>query len=281
MKFAVIGAMNMDVTGWCPDVFRLHDSNPGYVHFTPGGIGRNVAAALAALGHSVYLIAPITRDIPGQALAADCARVGIELSHARYHDGSAPCYMALHTPDGDMLGAVNDMGALLSLTPAAISEELGVINSCDACVCEANLTEEALNYLCENVNVPVIADAVSVYKCNRLSKALWRLDALKPNLAEAKALSQGSTPEECAQMLLDAGVKRVVISLGADGVYAADKNAGGYIKPTKVFSCSTNGAGDALAAGIAVKCAQGEDALKCAAYGMQLSRQLLEERSKN
>ena len=72
----------MDVTGYCAGGLRLHDSNPGTIRFSPGGVGRNIAAALAGRGHEVSLITCLSDDAAGLSLSSDCAKRGIDLSNA-------------------------------------------------------------------------------------------------------------------------------------------------------------------------------------------------------
>ena len=79
---------------------------------------------------------------------------------------------------------------------------------------------------------------------------LDRLTAIKPNLAEARALTGRDTPEDCAAALLAAGVKRVFISLGKDGLLAAEGEERVLLPRLPAELVNTNGAGDAATAAI-------------------------------
>ena len=63
----VIGAVNMDIFGRPDRAPRMHDSNPGTVSFSPGGVGRNIAHNLCLLGLNVKLVAAIGDDVYGTA----------------------------------------------------------------------------------------------------------------------------------------------------------------------------------------------------------------------
>ena len=86
---------------------------------------------------------------------------------------------------------------------------------------------------------------------------LGRLHTLKPNRIEAELLSGISITgeeslERCAQALLDTGLHRVFISLGADGVYAADHLGGREHVPCfPARMVNTTGCGDAFMAALA------------------------------
>lgn len=278
MRFVCIGGMNLDVTGYCPGQMSLHDSNPGTIRFSPGGVARNIAAGLVKAGQKVSLITAVTDDLPGLALKADCERLGIDLKQAVCYDGSASSYLSLHTSDGDMLAAVNDMAAMNAVTVDALTGALSDINACDACVVDANLSGEVLRFLAEQVTAPLIADPVSMHKSAALKPILSRLAAFKPNLSEAQELTGETEPGRAALALWAMGVRRVILSLGSEGVYALDENGGEYLRPKAVYPCQTTGAGDTLCAGIALGTAKGCTAAECACIGMDLCDTLLRER---
>ena len=64
----VIGAVNMDICGRPDKAPRLHDSNPGTVSFSAGGVGRNIAHNLCLLGMNVKFIAAIGDDVYGDSV---------------------------------------------------------------------------------------------------------------------------------------------------------------------------------------------------------------------
>ena len=275
MKLCVAGGMNLDVTGVVSSSPVTGDSNPGRIRFTPGGVGRNIACRIAGAGHEALLLTALTGDPAGSMLRADCAAQGIDLSLSFEAPGSASSYMALHGPDGDMLLAVNDMECTRFLTPDRVCSRLKQINACDACVIDANLEEETILALARGARVPLIADAVSAHKCRRLLPVMEYLAAIKPNALEAEALTGEKDVRLQAEALLKMGARRVFISLGAKGVFAMDEKVGELHTPPRQHSCSTNGAGDALCAGIAIGAAQNLSAKSCALLGLQMAEDLL------
>ena len=210
-------------------------------------------------------------------LKSDCESKGLDLSLCAKSDG-ASCYMSLHDSSGDMLLAINDMQAISALTPDYINGILPSINQSDGCVIDANLSEETLIFACERIKIPIIADAVSMHKCLKLKPCLKYISALKPNIYEARHMTGRTSPEDCARALMGEGVQRVVISLGSEGVYYADGESSGYISPLKRFSCQTNGAGDALSAGVAEGASKGLPARECAQIGINYAFRLLSAR---
>ena len=275
---AVVGGMNLDVTGSVSAPLRARDSNIGAIRFAPGGVGRNIAERLARAGAHAKLYTCVSDDFVGRILEAACRDAGIDLSMARRVHGRGSCYMSVHGPDGDMAVAVNDMALMESLTVSYLEAALPDINRADACVVEANLSETCIAYLAERLRVPVVADPVSGVKATRLRPLLGRLDALKPNRDEALLLTGEATCEAAARALLKKGVKRVILSMGADGAYYADATGAGAIVPAERFTCQATGAGDAMCAGIALALAENGAARACAERGMRMSQALLRAR---
>jgi ribokinase len=71
-----------------------------------------------------------------------------------------------------------------------------------------------------------------------------------PNLSEAQQMTDLTSPQDCAQALLDRGVQAVALKLGQDGCLVAN-GAGFYRIPAfMVETRDSTGAGDSFAAGI-------------------------------
>lgn len=84
---------------------------------------------------------------------------------------------------------------------------------------------------------------------------LGKLHTLKPNRLEAELLSGvpitgTDSLHRAAQTLLETGLHRVFISLGADGVYAADQSGSVTLPAPKAEMVSTTGCGDSFMAAL-------------------------------
>ena len=119
-----------------------------------------------------------------------------------------------------------------------------------AVVVDANLPPETIAYICNHCPIPVYADPVSTAKSGKLQPVLHRLAAIKPNALEAACLTGESDPERAALALVDRGVQRVFISLGAQGMIAADKKELLRLPGLATQVVNSTGAGDAATAAI-------------------------------
>ena len=272
----------MDIGGSPAAGFRLRDSNPGEIRLRPGGVGRNIAHDLRLLGAEVSLVTALGDDLPGEALRQSCEAAGLDLSLAFTLPGErSSAYLYVTDGAGDMLVGVADTAITERLTPALLAPLLPRLGAADAVVLDANLSAEALDFLAENCAAPLYADPVSTAKAPRLRGALPYLAAIKPNAAEAAALTGEADSERAARALLAAGVKRVFVSLGAEGLLAAEGETLLRLPCQPCNIVSTNGAGDAATAAVVLAGILGFDLERTARAALSAGTQAAENPETN
>jgi len=273
----VAGGVNMDIGGRSAAPLVPRDSNPGRVRMSLGGVGRNIAHNLALLGTEVHLLTAFGDDVSAQKIAASCGELGINISQALQVPGAATStYLYLAGPEGDMELAVADMEIYDCLTPAFFQSRTALLASAQLIIADANIPAASLRWLADNCKVPIFADPVSTPKAERLRPILGKLHTLKPNRLEAELLSGVAitgvpTAQKAAQALLDTGLRRVFISLGADGVLAADQNQQIHVPCLPAEMVNTTGCGDAFMAAIAWAYLEGTNLEDTARAGLAAS----------
>jgi len=160
--------------------------------------------------------------------------------------------------------AVSDMGIYEALTPAYFARHLGFLNGAALVVADANLPQEALDYLAHHCTAPLLVDPVSTVKAEKVRPILGKLHTLKPNRLEAELLSGVAirdlpSARQAAGKLLETGLQRVFISLGTQGVFAADHTQDVWYPCCPAQMRSATGAGDAFAAALAWAFLEGKD----------------------
>lgn len=253
----VIGGANLDIAGRATAPARPGDSTPGRVHTAAGGVARNIAENLARLGHAVRLVSAVGDDDDGRRLKRLTAAAGVNAGGCRVIAGARTArYLSLHAEDGRLLQAVNDMAVLDALGRDALAAEAGRLRRAGAVVVDANLCDAALGWLFDQpIDAALHADAVSAAKCERLRSGLARLHTLKLNRLEAEVLSGLPTRtarqrERAAAWFHAQGVRRLAMSLGADGLRLSEAG-GAFERPAwPVPVRNVTGAGDALMAGL-------------------------------
>jgi len=255
-KIAVIGGANMDIGGFSARKLLNGDSNPGRVRMTIGGVGRNIAENLARLGLQVELITAIGGDPNGRAILADCAQKGIGTQLSLIEEEmTSSVYLFISDADGDMHCAINDMEIQKRLTPAVLAARIDHINAMDAAVIDANLEEETIAYLAQNLKIPIFADSVSAAKAMRLKPALPYLYALKPNRIEAELMTGLEIHSEAeaaraAEAIAAMGVRRVYLTMGVQGAVCVEGARCVRLPGRQLDMVNASGAGDAFTAAL-------------------------------
>lgn len=271
---AVVGGVNVDIGGRSLAPLVTADSNPGRVTMSLGGVGRNIAHNMALMGLNVRLLTAYGNDVNGQQVAASCSELGIDLSHAlRLNDMSTSTYLYLTDPKGEMALAVSDMTICEKISPSYLAAHLPQLKKAQVVVVDANIPAESLVYLAENCTAPLFVDPVSTAKAEKLRPILHKIHTLKPNKLEAELLS-GVTIKtmddlyKAADRLLEMGVGRLFISLGADGVLAAMGDQRMWLPNLPGTMVNTTGCGDAFMAALVWAYMQGGDLHQAALAGL-------------
>ncbi|MCI8400683.1 MAG: winged helix-turn-helix transcriptional regulator [Lachnospiraceae bacterium] len=261
----VIGGVNMDICGTPTNPLVKEDSNPGHVTMSLGGVGRNIAHNLRLLEQPVRLITAFGDDMNASKLQESCLDLGIDISDSLEVAGaSTSCYLFITDENGEMRLAVSDMDIYAHMTPEFMAGKLDLINRAGLCVIDTNIPKETIEFLAERVTVPLFADPVSTTKMHKLQKVLGRIHTFKPNRLEAELLTGIHITDEsslklAAGLLLNTGMKRVFISLGADGVFCAERGHNVLIPAFPAAVRNTTGGGDCFMAGLAYACKKGMD----------------------
>ena len=262
----VVGGVNVDIGGKSFAPLVAEDSNPGTVSTSLGGVGRNIAHNLSLMGTDVRMLTAYGDDVHGQKVAASCSELGIDVSHARrITGGTTSTYLYLTDEKGEMaLAVVSDMEICKKITPTYLAGNLSLLQNAQVVVADTNIPEESLIYLAENCTAPLFCDPVSTVKAEKLRPILHKLHTLKPNKLEAELLSGVKIEtiedvEKAADKLLEMGVHRLFISLGADGIYAAMGTQRLHLPNLPGRMVNTTGCGDAAMAAIAWAYLEGMD----------------------
>jgi len=252
----VVGGVNVDIGGRSQRKLVAADSNPGKVSISLGGVGRNIAHNMSLMGVDVKMLTAMGEDVYGARIAESCRSLGIDASRAlRVADCATSTYLYIADEEGEMALALSDMEVCDRITPSYLSANLQVLQNARVIVADANIPAETLVYLAENCNAPIFCDPVSTIKAEKLRPILNKIHTLKPNRLEAELLSgvrihSKQDAEAAAKALLQKGVYRVFISMGADGVYAATEEQQLWLGNLPGQMVNTTGCGDAFMAAL-------------------------------
>ena len=272
---AGIGGANMDIHGRSDHPLVMRDSNPGTLHTSLGGVCRNICENLARLGEDVRLVTVVGDDVHGRSILAGCTQAGIDMSATRVLTGErSSSYISIMDSSGDMLLAMSDMHIIKKLDERLVDDSRALLCGAELVVCDGNLSTRAVDRLTRVCDRPLYVDPVSTAWAKELRPLIGRFDTVKPNRMELSALTEcpvGSMGEirAACDVLLSRGVRRVFVSMGADGMLY--KGPEGMIYERSLpFDGMVNatGAGDAAMAGIIHATKRGLDAKQTVQFAM-------------
>lgn len=281
----VVGGANMDICGRAQQPFRVGDSNPGTVRTSAGGVGRNIAENLARLGHDSRLLTVVGNDEYGQHLLDVSQQAGVDIRQTLILDDHATsCYLSVHDERGEMQCAINDMAIIEQLTPSRLHPLQGFLKQAQLWLLDTNLAPHTLAWLFDRQqNKAIFVDTVSVAKVEKIRPWLAQIHTLKPNKSEAQqlcgfAINNPTSWQQAAQWFHQAGVKRLFLSLGEQGIFYSDGQQQGHLPVLGSPVLNVTGGGDAFMAGLAAAWLQDLDivtttrfALGCAALTVNCS----------
>ncbi len=255
---AVIGASNMDIQGVPKAAFKLSDSNPGTISYSCGGVGRNISENLARMGINVRFFSVIGDDANGQTILNVSKEAGMDVNHVQIvQKAITPTYLSILDSSNNMIAAISDMHLCDLIDISYLRSNHDSLENAELLVLDANLPQDSIDYLFDTYShKPIFFDTVSTAKANKIKKHLSNVHTLKPNLLEAQLLTGFSLAVEAdvkqaGNFFISLGVKQIIISMEADGVYGQRSNEAILIKNVNTTVKSATGAGDAFMAGLA------------------------------
>jgi len=272
-KVTVIGASNVDITGFTKHELIYKDANIGTMKTSAGGVGRNIAENLSRLDFEVNLVSIFGDDPLSDFIVNHNIDVGIDVSESLFLKNAATStFIAIMDSHNDLALGISAMDIYDNIdTEKLLSKQQD--KQADYLVLETNFDEKTLQFATKLYpNTKIVLDTVSGKKAMKALSVLPHLFILKTNLLEAEMMSHIKVKDnnytELIQWFLDSGVKNVFITLGKEGVIYgnASKIAHQNAIPSTVIN--TIGAGDSFVAGLIYADSLNKDIDQCARYGM-------------
>jgi ribokinase len=154
-------------------------------------------------------------------------------------------------------------GANDALKPADVEAAAETLKAADCIVLQFEIPLETVYYTIEFARKhgilcilnPAPAQPVDLH-------ALKDLDYFVPNESEAASITgcpvkNVEDAKQCAQKLVGGGIRRVIITLGANGSFLTSRDRSSHVAPFAVNSIDSSGAGDAFIGSFAVFLAEG------------------------
>lgn len=255
----VLGDINVDVMARLPGPLAPGGDNlPQQLELQLGGVGANVAVALAKWGIEARLAGCVGRDGFGQMALAVLERHGVDLRAVARSDAATGLIVIPVDPDGrrTIIGARGANELSPARSPAECSEGIVGVHLVGYSLLSRATTDwlrQAVTLAAQR-GVPVSLDvglAPSRAARSEVLELAPQVDTLFVGQEEAELLSGARGPGALAAVA-ECGAGVVVVKQGAAGCQFRMAGEGARwwkIAPLEVAAVDTTGAGDAFAAG--------------------------------
>ena len=263
-RIAVIGSANIDLT-----TFTDKFPKPGETLFAPkfdlgfGGKGANQAVAARLCGAEVFMVARVGSDLFGPATIENFRKQGIDPTHVKQVEGLSSGVAPIFVEANGQNRILVVKGANDALKPADVDAAADVLKSADCIVLQFEIPVETVYYAVSFARKHGIRCIVNPAPAQPVDMAALKdLDYFVPNETETEIITGSPVKnvddaKRCAEKLVNGGVKRVIITLGANGSLLASREGFEHVAPFAVKTIDSTGAGDAFIGSFAVFLGEG------------------------
>ncbi len=228
-----------------------------------GGKGANQAVAAALCGADVEMVAAVGGDLFGTETVRNFKSVGVGTSRVRIIPGtSTGAALILVAADGEnriiVAKGANDL-----LTPADVDAAAPQLCAADVLLLQFEVPLETVYHsirFAKDHGVRCIVNPAPAVAADLATLALS--DYLILNETEAEVIAGRQVHSEgeldaCLDSLLERGLHRVILTLGARGAVLATRSARVHVPAFHVSATDTTGAGDAFIGSLSVFLGEG------------------------
>jgi ribokinase len=263
-RVAVVGSANVDLT-----TFTDRFPRPGETIFGQtfdlgfGGKGANQAVAARLCGAEVFMVARVGNDLFGPATIENFRKQGIDPTHVKQVKGLSSGVAPIFVEPSGQNRILVVKGANDALRPADVDEAAEMLKTADCIVLQFEIPLETVYYAVGFARKHSIRCIVNPAPAQPVDlKALRDLDYFVPNESETETITglpvtNVEAARKCAEKLLAGGIRRVIITLGANGSLLAGRDGCEHVTPFPVKSIDSTGAGDAFIGSFAVFLGEG------------------------
>ncbi len=263
-RIAVVGSANVDLT-----TFTDQFPRPGETIFGQrfdlgfGGKGANQAVAARLCGAEVYMVARVGKDLFGPATIKNFESFGIDAAHVRMVDGVSSGVAPIFVDSSGQNRIIVVKGANDALLPKDVDRAAPVLRQADCIILQLEVPLVTVYHtirFAKSNGIRCIFNPAPGQKL--LLKKVRAVDYFIPNETEAEIMSGMSVrtlgqAKKSAGWLLQQGMRRVVITLGAKGVLLAGQGGMEVFPAFRVETKDSTGAGDAFIGSFAAFLAEG------------------------
>lgn len=278
-KITVVGSLNMDIVIETPHMPTGGETVSGRnVTLVPGGKGANQAYAVGKLGGNVTMIGAVGQDAAGDALLGNLKKVNVNVSGIRRMEQGVTGQAYITVDDQGENSIILIAGTNGLVTKELIDDNIDILRESDIVIMQLEIPLDVVEYTKElaiKEGKTIIVDPAPAV--TDIPNHFWKgIDYIKPNETELAILTglKMETRDEIVQgarMMIEKGVKNVIVTLGGDGCLFVTKETEEFFPSHKVKAIDTTAAGDSFTAAFALSLSQGKEYKEAVELGQKVS----------
>lgn len=263
-RIAVVGSANIDLVTFADSFPRPGETIFGR-HFDLGfgGKGANQAVAARLCGAEVCMVARVGNDLFGPATVRNFESYGIDTTHVRMLEGVSSGVAPIFVERDGQNRIFVIKGANDCVRPEDVDAAASALERADCIILQLEIPLETVYYTVAFAAARGIRCVLNPAPGQPLDLVrVATVDYFVPNESEAETISglpvrTAADARRCAAYFLERGLRRVILTLGAQGALLASSAGTESIPAFPVQPKDTTGAGDAFIGSFAVFLAEG------------------------
>jgi ribokinase len=209
------------------------------------------------------MLARVGSDLFGPATIENFKQLGIDTTHVKQVEGLSSGVAPIFVEPNGQNRILVVKGANDAVKPADVDAAAEMLKSMDCIVLQFEIPLATVYYTVGFARKHGIRCLLNPAPAQPVEMgALGGLDYFIPNESEAESITGIAVrsiddAKRCAGKLVDAGIRRVIITLGDQGSLVAGRELSEHVPPFAVNSLDSTGAGDAFIGSFAVFLGEG------------------------
>lgn len=237
-----------------------------------GGKGANQAIASLYLGGDVFFMGSVGQDDEGRYISSFLKEKGLKHALKTSNKGTGTAFITINESNGENQILIVQ-GANMDISNKDIDDIEKEISKRDIFLAQLENPIETVEYAIKVAKQHGLLTILNPAPYGELDDDIYQyIDYFVPNEHELDGFVPGTASyEDKAKVLLNKGVKNVIITLGEKGSLLVNKERCVHIEPHKVKAIDTTAAGDSYLGALVTALSQGKDIIEAMKFASKCS----------
>ena len=287
MSIVVIGTIYVDIKGHPTAIFDPAGRNAGTIAEFHGGVGRNIAEDIGNIGIKPIFVSLASTNGSGGGVIERLNAHNVDTTYIRRTDDGMGTWLAIFDNEGDVYANISARPNLKPILDILKENSEAIFADADGILLELDMGEEIIDYtfeMAEKYGKKVYGVISNINIALKIRNKILKTDCFICNQQESGVFFSENFEDISADEMLsalparvkNAGLNRMIVTMGEKGSVYADKNGDcGICPPKKVSVIDTTGAGDSFFAGASVALSLGKSLKEAAEIGTAMAASVI------